>query len=1425
MGSSTSFQDLRKRSDDYEDDEDDDVGHDEVELQWAAIERLPTFKRIRTALFDQKLLNAGKDEVLGKKVINVTRLGALERRVFIDHLITIIDKDNLKLLKKLKERMARVGLELPTTDVRFKNLNVEAECKVVHGKPHIPTLWNTITNIFSAITNVNRCMSQPNKIKILNDVSGIVKPSRMTLLLGLPGCGKTTFLQTLAGKHDPSLKVSGEISYNGYKLSEFVPQKTSAYINQYDLHISDMTVRETIDFSARCQGIGSRADILKELSRREKFLGIIPEPDLDTYMKAISVEGLKRTLQTDYILKILGLDSCGDTIVGDAMSRGISGGEKKRLTIGEMMVGPTIAFFMDEISTGLDSSTTFQIVTCLQQLAHVIGATILISLLQPTPETFDLFDDIILMDEGKIVYNGPKSDVQEFFEYCGFKCPPRKGLADFLLEVLSQKDQAQYWFHRDQPHSYVSTDKFIAAFKEFHAGQRLNEELYAPFKIAEDHKNALSFNIYSFEKWELFKACLTREWLLTKRNSFLYMFRSAQLVSLSLIVVTLFIRTQMKIDEFHARKYMACLFFGLLRILTSGVPELALTSSRLGIFYKQRDLYFYPAWAYSIPSAILRIPFSFLDTFIWTSLIYFGVGYSPEPERFFRQLFIQFLLHQVGTSIFRLIAVVIQTPPVAAIFCQFTVMATLLSSGFIVPLPSMPSWIKWCFWISPLSHTDIGISVNEFLSPRWQKVSSLNETLGHRALLKRGLNFNKSSYWISVSTLIGMWVLANIGFTLALSYSKPPGTGRSRAIVSHKRFSYLKRKEDLSNSMQDDQLQGAHTTTEVTRMVLPFVPVTLSFDNVHYFVDTPKKFQVPNKKLHLLQDISGAFRPGVLTALMGSSGAGKTTLMDVLSGRKTGGYIEGDIRVGGYPKVREAYARVFGYCEQTDVHSPQITVKESVMYSAWLRLPAEIPKHIRLEFMKEVLQLIELDEIKDALVGTCGVSGISTEQRKRLTIAVELVSNPSIIFMDEPTTGLDARAAAVVMRVVKNIVSTKRTVVCTIHQPSIDIFEAFNEIILMKRGGQIIYSGELGQNSCNLIEYFEQGIQGVSKIKENYNPATWMLEVTNPFVEAELGVDFAHLYKESHLYQRNKKLVNELRAPTQGLEELHFTTHFSQNRWEQFKTCLWKQHLSYWRNPTYNLGRLILAMVSSLLYGALLWNKGQKVDKDQDLFNIMGSVYVFTISIGASNLLSILPIVTSQRTIIYRERFAGMYPSKAHSLAQVIIEIPYIFLEATLFLIISYPAVNLYESTYKVSWYFYDIFCTLLNYKYMGMAIASLSSTYQMASICGSFCITVVNLFSGFLIPQPMLPKWWVWFYWIIPTSWTLRGLITSQYGDINREIIAFGKRKTITAFLKSHYGFKHEDLLLTAILLLAYPIFFASVFTYFTAKLNFQRR
>ncbi|MED6135634.1 drug-responsive transcription factor pdr3 [Stylosanthes scabra] len=1408
-----------------------DVDNSEVDaLQWNEIQRLPTFERITSALFDEHDSN-GMNQVKGRKVVDVSKLGAQERHLFIEKLIKHIENDNLLLLQKLRKRIDKVGIKLPTVEVRYQNLTVEAECQVVKGKP-IPTLWNTIKGWIIGASKLLILQSQNTRISIIKDASGIIKPGRMTLLLGPPGSGKTTLLLALAGKLDHSLKVQGEISYNGYTLDEFIPQKSSAYVSQYDLHIPEMTVRETLDFSARCQGVGSKDELLKEVSRREKEAGIMPDPDLDAYMKATSVKGLKSTLQTDYILKILGLDICADTLVGDPVRRGISGGQKKRLTTGEMIVGPTRALFMDEISNGLDSSTTFQITSCLQHMVHITDATALISLLQPAPETFDLFDDIVLMAEGKIVYHGPRDGIVDFFEDCGFKCPQRKGTADFLQEVISRKDQAQYW-SREEPYRYVTVEQFVEKFRYSPYGKKLDEEISKPFDKSQSHKNALAFRKYSLTKWEMFKACIMREFLLMKRNSFVYVFKSTQLVIVASIGMTVFIRTQMPVDSLHGNYFMGSLFYSLIILLVDGIPELSMTVSRLSVFYKQKELCFYPAWAYSIPSTILKIPLSLLESFIWTALTYYVIGYSPEIGRFFRQFLLLFTLHMSAISMFRFIASVFQNVVTATTAGTLTILTVLLFGGFILPKPYMPSWLRWGFWISPMSYGELAVTVNEFLAPRWQKMSTNTTTLGRQILENRGLNFDGYFYWISIGALVGFTVLFNTAFTLILTFVKAPS--RSRALISSDKHSELQGSQENKGSFAGDRTpvesiaepsKGQHSGG----MVLPFQPLTVTFRDVQYYVDTPMEMRNRgfSQKLQLLCDITGSLRPGILTALMGVSGAGKTTLLDVICGRKTGGTIEGDIRIGGYPKVQETFARISGYCEQNDIHSPNITVEESVMFSAWLRLPPEIDAITKSEFVKEVLHTIELDGIKDLLVGLPNVSGLSTEQRKRLTIAIELVANPSIIFMDEPTSGLDARAAAVVMRAVKNVVRTGRTVTCTIHQPSIDIFEAFDELILMKTGGRIIYSGPLGQHSSRVIEYFER-VPGVPKIKDNYNPSTWMLEVTSGSAEVDLGVDFAQIYRESTLYEQNRELVEQLSSPAPGSKDLYFASHFPQNGWEQFKACLWKQHLSYWRNPSYNLMRIIFVIAASFLFGILFWKKGNSIHSQQDLFNVFGSMFMAVLFFGINNGTTVVPVVVTERTVLYREKYAGMYSPWAYSFAQVIIEVPYLLTEAVLYVLITYPMIGYHWSAYKVFWSVYSIFCNLLSFSYLGMLIVSFTPNVQVATIVCSSFYTMLNLFSGYIVPLPHIPKWWIWMYYICPTSWAMNGMLTSQYGDINKEISVTGFNdagtKTISEFLRDYYGFHHDMLGVTALLLIVFPLVSALLFAYCIGHLSFLRR
>jgi ABC-type multidrug transport system ATPase subunit/ABC-type multidrug transport system permease subunit len=612
-------------------------------------------------------------------------------------------------------------------------------------------------------------------------------------------------------------------------------------------------------------------------------------------------------------------------------------------------------------------------------------------------------------------------------------------------------------------------------------------------------------------------------------------------------------------------------------------------------------------------------------------------------------------------------------------------------------------------------------------------------------------------------------------------------------------------------------------------MILPFHRLTISFKNIKYFVDMPaemKKQGVIEDKLQLLCGVTGVFRPGVLTALVGVSGAGKTTLMDVLGGRKTDGYIEGEIRICGYPKRQQTFARIAGYCEQNDIHSPQVTVKESLVYSAWLRLPPEIGKETREKFVEEVMELVELVPLQNALVGLPGMTGLSTEQLKRLTIAVELVANPSIIFMDEPTSGLDARAAAIVMRTVRNTVDTGRTVVCTIHQPSIDIFEAFDEMLLMKRGGQVIYMGPLGHHSHDLIEYFE-AIPGVPRIKEGYNPATWMLDVTSNVVEQQLSIDFAEIYRCSDLYQWNKEMVETASIPMAGSKDLYFRTQYSQSFWTQIRACLWKQHWTYWRSPDYNCVRLFFTFVSAVLFGTIFWNIGKKTEVESNLFSVLGAMYGATLFLGINNATTVQPVVAIERMIFYRERAAGMYAAVPYAIAQILIEVPYCLVQTIMYSLITFSMINLEWSVTKFLWYIFIMFFTLLYFTYYGMMAVALTPNHQVAAILASGFYSVFNLFSGFLIFKPKIPMWWIWYYWACPVAWTLYGLISTQFGDIETyvELTSSGDHIKVKDFISQTFGFNNNMLGLVLAMPVVFAVLFAGVFAFGIKFLNFQHR
>ncbi|CAL5443910.1 unnamed protein product [Camellia sinensis] len=1002
-----------------------------------------------------------------------------------------------------------------------------------------------------------------------------------------------------------------------------------------------------------------------------------------------------------------------------------------------------------------------------------------------------------------------------------------------MSQVTSRKDQEQYWINKTRPYTFISVTEFANRFKRFYVGLRLANELSV-------------YKKYTIPKRELLKASFDKEWLLIKRNSFFYVFKTVQIIIVAIIASTVFLRTKMHTrNEEYGAIYVGALLFTMIINMFNGFAELSLTIQRLPVFYKQRDLLFHPPSAFTLPTFLLRVPISVVESIVWTVLSYYTIGFAPEASRFFKQLLVVFLIQQMATGIFGLIAGACRTMIIANTGGALTLLLLFLLGGFVLPKHQIPSWWSWGYWVSPLTYGFNSLPVNEMFAPRWMnKLATDNETaLG--VVVLNNFNVFPERMWFWIGGAAAILGFAAPGKPQAIISKETAGemeadqeetkeaprlkTNRSKigsvprslyaADGNNSREMAIRRMSSRCNANglsrnEDSILDAARGVAPKRGMVLPFTPLAMSFDNVKYFVDMPPEMKeqgVTEDRLQLLREVTGAFRPGVLTALMGVSGARKTILMDVLAGRKTGGYIKGDIRIYGFPKIQETFARIYGYCEQTDIHSPQVTIRESLIYSAFLRLLKEVSKEEKMVFVDEVMDLVELDNLKDAIVGLPGVTGLSTEQRKRLTIAVELVANPSIIFMDEPTSSLDARAAAIVMRTVRNTVDTGRTVVCTVHQPSIGIFEAFDELLLMKRGGQVIYSGPLGRNSP---------IPGIPKIKEKYNPATWMLEASSVAAEVQLG-----RFKLIHGYEQTKQSSSERVECTSTRNKrplFHITILSAQ--FGAIPILPMEAVVDLLEKPRLQPREDVL----HLSCGPYGWNNFLAGwDNTGDLTTIIGAMYAAVLFVGINNCQTVQPVVAIERTVFYREKAAGMYSALPYAMAQVITELPFMLVQTVFFSLIVYSMVGFKWAVHKFFWFFFITYISFLYFTYYGMMTVSITPNHQVASILAVAFYALFNLFSGFFIPRPKIPKWWIWYYWICPVAWTVYGLIASQYGDVTDPITVPGMKNSTTVqwYVKNHFGYEPNFIGPVAGVLVGFAVFFAFMYAYCIKTLNFQMR
>ncbi|KAJ1861814.1 ATP-binding cassette transporter snq2, partial [Coemansia sp. RSA 2703] len=875
---------------------------------------------------------------------------------------------------------------------------------------------------------------------------------------------------------------------------------------------------------------------------------------------------------------------------------------------------------------------------------------------------------------------------------------------------------------------------------------------------------------------------LTREWCIILGNCTATIFKLTYITVFAIITGTLFIRLPRDTSSYFTRG--GVLLFALLFNSLTAMSEIPKAVTSRSVMYKHKALAFYHPAALSLAQTLVDVPVMLLQVLVFGAILYWATALQRTAGQFLAFLLFLFVGCLCLTAFFRLIGNVSPNVDIGYTISGISLLFLVLYVGYLIPPRSMHHYFKWIYWTNPLAYGFKALASNEYrnihfpcahssLVPHVAGAAVANQVctipgadsgqlhVRGRDYLERGYHIHVQDQWKDFIAVVCYWVVFVLLIALAMEFLEFGNTGYTTRVYKRHRPNVKHLRTNAANSDgQGNKHAGVYADVAEdgpsNRQIIS--GTTYTWSDVNYTVPTKDG---PRQLLH---NITGYIKPGTMTALMGSSGAGKTTLLDALSQRKTIGTLHGHMLMNGREQPA-SFCRITGYCEQQDVHNPHATVREALRFSAALRRPAHVTADERNTYVEYVIELLGLMDIADCLVGDPeGSKGISLEERKRLTIGVELVAKPKILFLNEPTSGLDAQASYAIMQFMRRLAADGQTILCTIHQPSAMLFEHFDRLLLLVRGGHMAYFGDLGDDAQTLVQYFER--HGAAKCPCNANPAEYILDVVG---SKTTPVDWPQVWRDSPEHQH---VVNEIMRITwlkqehpQQDEEQMLDDLRKYARAVPFQMCMVASRMlrAHWRDQQYNLMRLALQILCALSVGFSFIKVGDgSADTQNKIFAIFEIAVLSVLIIN-----QVQPQFLRQRLYYSREASMNQYGWEAFSFAVIVTEWPFAIFCNTVFFVCFYWLVGL-NSLANRTGYFYIAYILLGIFSLtLGQAIAAFSPNDIIASMLNPIFTTMMTLFCGVTIHYFDMPHFWrSWMYWLSPYTYFIEGVITNDLHD-----------------------------------------------------------